>query len=100
MSQHWPGDTATPPPDGTHRVVRGNRAAPTKWQYLPVPVTPDQYPLWTFYQAKAGIWPWRDAERLARLHAERLAEFHSAFGNPPGDASEVWSEWIGPPNRG
>jgi hypothetical protein len=66
---HWPDNTASPEPGGTHLVVKGDRAHPKTWQFLLIPSNPDMLPSWIDAREKAGIWSQHDAERLVKMHS-------------------------------
>ena len=89
MPQYRPGSTATPPSGETHWVIRGDRAAPATWRYLPVPSSPKEnvLPLWRLDPKEGGVWSRSDAETLVKLHLG-LTEM------------DLWAEWIGPPDAG
>ena len=55
MSEEWwPDDTATPPPDGTHRVVQQSTEGVSL--FLKAPADPTAHPFWTPEHAEAGAW--------------------------------------------
>ena len=87
MSEEWwPDDTATPPPDGSHRVVQqSTEGVPL---FLKAPADPTAHPFWTPEHAEAGAWSLRDAARLAALH--------TGLRDSSGGLVEAWSEAITP----
>jgi hypothetical protein len=82
----WPHDTATPPSDGTHRVVQQGTGGVSL--YLRAPADPTAHPFWTPEHNEAGAWPLRDAARLAAQH--------TGLRDSSGVPVEAWSEVISP----
>ncbi len=86
MSKNWwPGGTATPPPDGTHWVIKRNVVHPMPKWFLLIPETLRAHPRWSTERDKAGVWSKPGAELLAALHRDAN-----------DGISEVWAEWIDP----